>query len=84
MPVMLTSVIRAIIFDLDVQTGFQRKANDAIDRIESSGIAFFESVRNGYQQLAIDRNEVQIIDASQPIDIISEQTKDLVRQVINA
>ena len=73
-----------IIFDLDVQTGFNRKANDAIDRIESSGIPFFESVRNGYQQLAIDRNEVQIIDASQPIDIISEQTKDLVRQVINA
>ena len=36
-------MIKAIIFDLDVQTGFQRKANDAIDRIESSGIAFFES-----------------------------------------
>ena len=73
-----------IIFDLDVQTGFARKANDVIDRIESSGVDFFENVRRGYQQLAIDRGEVQIIDASKPIDVISEQTKNLVKQAINA
>ena len=41
-----------IIYDLDVKAGFKRKANDIIDRIESSGIKFFEDVRRGYQQLA--------------------------------
>ena len=70
-----------IIYDLDVKTGFERKANDVIDRIESSGINFFEDVRKGYQQLAKDRSEVQILDASKPIELISQQTKTLVERL---
>ena len=70
-----------IIYDLDVEAGFKRKTNDTIDRIESSGINFFKDVRKGYQQLAIDRNEVEILDASEPIEIISEQTKDLIEHL---
>ena len=70
-----------IIYDLDVEAGFKRKTNDIIDRIESSGINFFKDVRKGYQQLAIDRNEVEILDASEPIEIISEQTKVLVERL---
>ena len=70
-----------IIYDLDVEAGFERKTNDIIDRIESSGINFFKNVRKGYQQLAIDRNEVEILDASEPIEIISEQTKVLVERL---
>jgi len=70
-----------IIYDLDVKAGFKRKANDVIDRIESSGIDFFEDVRKGYQQLAIEKKEVEIIDASQSIEIISQQTKDLINQL---
>jgi len=70
-----------IIYDLDVEAGFERKTNDIIDRIESSGINFFKDVRKGYQQLAIDRNEVEILDASEPIEIISEQTKVLVERL---
>ena len=70
-----------IIYDLDVKTGFERKANDVIDRIESSGINFFEDVRKGYQQLAKDRSEVEILDASEPIELISQQTKTLVERL---
>ena len=70
-----------IIYDLDVKVGFERKANDVIDRIESSGINFFEDVRKGYQQLAKDRNEVEILDASKPIELISQQTKVLVERL---
>ena len=44
-------------------------------------INFFKDVRKGYQQLAIDRNEVEILDASEPIEIISEQTKVLVERL---
>jgi len=71
-----------IIYDLDVQTGFDRKANDVIDRIESSGIEFFEDVRKGYQESANARDEVKIIDASQSIELVSEQTKNFVRRLL--
>ena len=71
-----------IIYDLDVKAAFKRKANDVIDRIESSGINFFEDVRNGYQQLAKQRSEVEIVDASESIECISQQTKLLVERLI--
>jgi len=71
-----------IIYDLDVKTGFKRKSNDVIDRIESSGTNFFENVRNGYKEIAKNRAEVDILDASQPIELISQQTKSLVERLL--
>ncbi len=71
-----------IIYDLDVKAGFKRKTNDVIDRIESSGINFFEDVRKGYQLLAKERSEVEIVDASESIECISQQTKLLVERLI--
>ena len=71
-----------VIYDLDVNAGFKRKKHDVIDRIESSGIEFFEDVRKGYQQLAIERKEVELIDASQEIELIEEQTKNLVERLL--
>ena len=71
-----------IIYDLDVKAGFKRKTNDVIDRIESSGINFFEDVRKGYQQLAKERSEVEIVDASESIECISQQTKLLIERLI--
>lgn len=70
-----------IIYDLDVKLGFERKANDVIDRIESSGIDFFENVRKGYQQLADENNKVEILDASQSIELLSKQTKALIERL---
>ena len=71
-----------IIYDLDVKTAFNRKTNDVKDRIESSGLDFFEDVRKGYQNLAKERTEVEIIDASQPVESVSEQTKHLVELIL--
>ena len=71
-----------IIYDLDVRLGFKRKANDDIDRIESAGENFFEDVRKGYQQIAKDREEVVILDASQSIDVLNQQTKELIKPLI--
>ncbi|MFL2724029.1 MAG: dTMP kinase [Gammaproteobacteria bacterium] len=71
-----------IIYDLDVRLGFKRKANDDIDRIESAGVNFFEDVRKGYQQIAKDREEVVILDASESIEVLNEQTKDLIKPLI--
>ena len=71
-----------IIYDLDVRLGFKRKANDDIDRIESAGENFFEDVRKGYQQIAKDREEVEILDASESIDVLNQQTKELIKPLI--
>ena len=71
-----------IIYDLDVRLGFKRKANDDIDRIESAGVNFFEDVRKGYQQIAKDREEVVILDASESIDVLNQQTKELIKPLI--
>ena len=71
-----------IIYDLDVRLGFKRKANDDIDRIESAGENFFEDVRKGYQQIAMDREGVVILDASQSIDVLNQQTKELIKPLI--
>ena len=71
-----------IIYDLDVNLGFKRKAKDDIDRIESSGINFFEDVRKGYQQIANEREEVVILDASESIEILNQQTKNLIEPLI--
>lgn len=73
-----------IIYDLDVKKGFQRKSkdDDNIDRIESSGIDFFERVRKGYQQIANNREEVKLIDASQSIELVHEQTKQIISDLL--
>ena len=41
-----------ILIDISVEEAFARKINDQKDRIESSGIEFFNNVRNGYLEIA--------------------------------
>ena len=63
-----------ILYDLDVKQGFQRKANDTKDRIESSGLEFFERVRSGYVHLSQTLQEVHLIDASDSEEEIHNKT----------
>ena len=55
------------LLDMDVEKGFKRKSNDLKDRIESSGLDFFNKVRQGYLSIASSQpHRVIIIDADQP------------------
>ena len=55
------------LLDMDVEKGFKRKSNDLKDRIESSGLDFFNKVRQGYLSIASSQPyRVKIIDADQP------------------
>ena len=55
------------LLDLDVEKGFKRKSNDLKDRIELSGLDFFNKVRQGYLSIASSQpHRVKIIDADQP------------------
>ena len=62
------------LLDLDVEKGFKRKSNDLKDRIESSGLDFFNKVRQGYLSIASSQpHRVKIIDADQPESKIHDQ-----------
>jgi len=72
-----------IIYDLDVELGFARKSNDVKDRIESSGLEFFERVRKGYIALAKSEPEIHLIDANTTEQSIHIQSIDLVKEAFN-
>tara|TARA_B110000967_G_C18897489_1_gene571825 strand:- start:1068 stop:1667 length:600 start_codon:yes stop_codon:yes gene_type:complete len=68
-----------ILYDLDVQIGFQRKSRDTKDRIESSGLDFFERVRSGYITLSHSLPEVHLISADATEDAIHKESINLIR-----
>ncbi|MDB4829330.1 dTMP kinase [Gammaproteobacteria bacterium] len=62
------------LLDLDVEDGFKRKSNDKKDRIELSGLDFFNKVRNGYLNIASnDPDRVKVINANQSQPLIHNQ-----------
>jgi dTMP kinase len=62
------------LLDMGVEKGFKRKSNDLKDRIESSGLDFFNKVRQGYLSIASSQpHRVKIIDADQPESKIHSQ-----------
>ncbi|MBN7824479.1 dTMP kinase [Bowmanella dokdonensis] len=55
--------------DVEPQVGLERaRGRGELDRIEQSGLAFFERTRARYLQLASREPDIQIIDAMQPIE----------------
>ena len=67
------------LLDIEVEEGFKRKLNDKKDRIESSGIAFFEKVRSGYLDLSQNEpDRIKVLDAKKSID---ELHKDIISLV---
>ena len=64
------------LFDLDASIGLSRAKNsrESLDRFEQEHIDFFEAVRNGYKQRAIQYpNIYKIIDASLNLEAVQAQ-----------
>lgn len=70
-----------ILFDLDVETGLKRNLKiNKIDRIELEDIEFHRRVRNGYLQIAkSEPARIKIVDASEPLSVISERVWEAVK-----
>lgn len=69
-----------IVFDVDVETSLSRVGKEK-DRMENSGMDFFNRVRNGYLQIAKQEPErVKVIDATQSIEAIHIQLIKLINQ----
>ncbi|NLO89808.1 MAG: dTMP kinase [Clostridia bacterium] len=68
-----------LLFDLPAEEGFKRKKQCDFDRIEREGLEFHEAVRKGYL-MAAEKNphRVKIIDASRPLEIVSEDAISIV------
>lgn len=73
-----------LLFDLSVEQGMARASKRGVaDRIESSGMAFFYRVREGFLKLAHDDPEhIKIVDASKDIAAVSNEVISLLEEFI--
>ena len=70
------------VFDIDVQTSMQRVGQEK-DRMESSGIEFFNRVRNGYLEIAkIEPSRVKVIDATRSIEDVYKDVSGIINGVL--
>ena len=70
-----------ILLDIDPVKGFERKAGVPMDRIESSGLKFFNDVRNGYLELSKEFSRIKCIDAEKDAKTIGAEVIKLVKLV---
>ena len=70
-----------ILLDIDPVKGFERKSGDSMDRIESSGLKFFNDVRNGYLELANQYPRIKCLDAEKEANTISLEVINLVESL---
>lgn len=62
--------------DVDPAIGLERaRGRGELDRIEQSGLAFFQRTRDKYLQLAAADTSIKVIDAMQPIEQVHQQIK---------
>ena len=69
-----------------VATGLERAGRrSAPDRFEAQARSFFERVRHGYLQLAADApRRYRVIDASRPLEAVSQSIRDVVDAFLDA
>ena len=70
------------LLDISVDEGFRRKTNDKKDRIESSGDAFFENVRQGYLDLSKNSNRIKVLNAHNSIDDLHQEIINITNQYL--
>ncbi|RDV27419.1 dTMP kinase [Alteromonas aestuariivivens] len=67
--------------DVDPQVGLNRaRGRGELDRIELSGLAFFERTRARYLQLAEADSTIRVIDAMQEMEAVHRQVQAQVRE----
>ncbi|WP_088329199.1 dTMP kinase [Lacimicrobium sp. SS2-24] len=62
--------------DVDPQIGLERaRGRGELDRIEQSGLAFFQRTRDKYLQLAAEDDRIRVIDAMQSLELVHKQIR---------
>ena len=71
------------LLDISVDDGFSRKVDDVKDRIESSGLDFFNNVREGYLEVAkSDPERVKVLNASKTIEDVHDEIIQYVNKLL--
>ena len=72
-----------IYLDVEPAIGLERaRGRGELDRIEQSGIAFFERTRERYQALANNDDSIQIVDAMQPMESVHSDVYSIINNYI--
>ena len=71
-----------LVFDVDVETSMKR-VGDEKDRMESSGVEFFNKVRNGYLELSKkEPDRIKVIDSTRTIEQVQTDVLNIVDKYI--
>ncbi len=71
-----------IVFDIDIETSMQRVGKNK-DRMENSGVEFFNRVRNGYLELAKQEpDRIKVVDSTGSIEDIHKHVVSLVSNLL--
>ncbi|MDH5435575.1 MAG: dTMP kinase [Gammaproteobacteria bacterium] len=73
-----------LLLDLPVEVGLERAGKrSAADRFEKENMVFFQRVRDRYLQLADEfPHRFRVIDASQALDVVQQQIKDVLQEIL--
>lgn len=70
------------VFDVDIETSMSRVGKEK-DRMESSGLDFFNRVRQGYLEIAKQEPQrVKVIDATKTIKEVFEKIEEIIDEVL--
>lgn len=74
-----------ILLDAPVETGMTRaRHRGELDRFEREAVDFFERIRQAYlKRAATDPARYHIVDAAQPLEVVSRDVTSLVRGLVN-
>jgi len=71
-----------VLLDLPPELGLSRHAHSA-DRMEAEPVEFHRRVRAGFLVLAhSEPDRYLVLDASQPVDVLTQQVKDKIREIL--
>jgi dTMP kinase len=72
-----------IYLDVEPAIGLERaRGRGELDRIEQSGIAFFERTRERYLALANNDDSIRVVDAMQPMESVHSAVKALINNYV--
>jgi dTMP kinase len=69
-----------VILDLDLKTASRRLSRD-LDRMEQKGDGYHQKVRQGFLELAKDREDFAVVDSSGAIETTHKKVLDTISQV---
>lgn len=69
-----------IILDVDLETSAKR-LDRQLDRMEAKGAAYHRQVREGFLQLAQNREDFFVVDASRNIETVHSRVRQLISEV---